>query len=158
MNIGIGDGQFEPDYAFTREEIAVIFAKFSKTWATPYLYTVSQQSIRTIPGLAISTKLSNCHAASRHHDRRFSPKDCATRGEEVAILHCYIKLTIDPATAQGWAKMLPDSISTVKMARSSPAHRPLTVWSISSTQVVRQKLAWSRMATTGTSNLITRLL
>ena len=35
---------------------------------------------------------------------KFNPKASATRAEVSSMLHRYIKLTIDPATAQGWAK------------------------------------------------------
>ena len=35
---------------------------------------------------------------------KFNPKSNATRAEVSSMLHRYIKLTIDPATAQGWAK------------------------------------------------------
>jgi glucan-binding YG repeat protein len=34
---------------------------------------------------------------------RFNPKSSATRAEVSSMLHHYIKLTIDPATVQGWA-------------------------------------------------------
>lgn len=34
---------------------------------------------------------------------RFNPKSVATRAEVSAMLYRYIKLTLDPATAQGWA-------------------------------------------------------
>ena len=36
-------------------------------------------------------------------DNKFHPRVNVTRGEVAAMLHRYIKLTIDPATAQGWA-------------------------------------------------------
>lgn len=34
---------------------------------------------------------------------KFNPKGNATRAEVSSMLHRYVKLTIDPATAQGWA-------------------------------------------------------
>jgi glucan-binding YG repeat protein len=37
-------------------------------------------------------------------DNRFNPKPNATSAEVSSMLHRYIKLTIDPTTAQGWAK------------------------------------------------------
>ena len=42
-----------------------------------------------------------CPFCGRFH---FYPKAGATRAEVAAMLHRYIKLTIDPTTAQGWAK------------------------------------------------------
>ena len=36
-------------------------------------------------------------------DNKFNPKASATRAEVSVMLHRYIKLTIDPDTAQGWA-------------------------------------------------------
>ena len=41
-----------------------------------------------------------CPFCGRFH---FYPKAGATRAEVAAMLHRYVKLTIDPATAQGWA-------------------------------------------------------
>ena len=35
---------------------------------------------------------------------QFNPQSSATRAEVSSMLHRYIKLTIDPSTAQGWAK------------------------------------------------------
>ena len=37
-------------------------------------------------------------------DGRFSPKAGTTRAEAASMLHRYIRLTIDPDTAQGWAE------------------------------------------------------
>ncbi|HWR55722.1 MAG TPA: S-layer homology domain-containing protein [Negativicutes bacterium] len=37
-------------------------------------------------------------------DNKFNPKADATRAEVSAMLHRYVMLTIDPSTAQGWAK------------------------------------------------------
>lgn len=35
---------------------------------------------------------------------KFNPKAAATRAEVAAMLHRYVKLTIEPDTAQGWAR------------------------------------------------------
>jgi len=108
MNMGVGDGQFAPGYAVTREEIAIIFANFSK--ATRYTLPVN----RTAAIYADDSRIGNTYKTAvtamqqagimTDGGSRFNPKDSATRGDMAAMLHRYIKLTIDPATAQGWAK------------------------------------------------------
>ena len=103
MNIGIGDGQFAPGYAVTREEItgdcvarreltvnrtAAIYADDSRIGDTyKTAVTVMQQAGIMMDG-----------------GSRFNPKDSATRGEVAAMLHRYIKLTINRVTTQGWVK------------------------------------------------------
>lgn len=108
MNMGIGNGQFAPDRAVTREEIAVIFANFAK--ATDHTLPVT----RTATIYADASSIGNTNkTAVRPYSigimmggsgSRFNPKAGATRAEVATMLHRYVKLTIDPSTAQGWAK------------------------------------------------------
>ncbi len=105
---GIGNQQFAPDRAITREEIAVIFANYAK--ATGYKLPVT----REITTYADSDSIGNLYKTAvvamqeagimiGDTDNRFNPKSNATRAEVSTMLYRYIKLTIDPATAQGWA-------------------------------------------------------
>jgi glucan-binding YG repeat protein len=105
---GIGNQQFAPDRAITREEIAVVFANYAK--ATSYKLPVTREatayadasSIGSIYKMAV-TAMQQAGIMMGGTDNRFNPKSNATRAEVSSMLHRYIKLTIDPATAQGWA-------------------------------------------------------
>ena len=106
---GIGSQQFAPDRAVTREEIAVIFANYAK--ATGYPLPVAREATAYTDASHIGSTYNAAVAAMQHagimmggSNNRFNPKSNATRVELSVMLHRYIKLTIDPATAQGWAK------------------------------------------------------
>ncbi len=106
---GIGNNQFAPDRAVTREEIAVIFTNYAK--ATSYKLPVTREattyadvsSIGTVYKTAV-TAMQQAGIMMGEQNNKFNPKANATRAEVSAMLHRYIKLTIDPTTAQGWAK------------------------------------------------------
>lgn len=105
---GIGNQQFAPDQAITREEIAVIFANFAK--ATGYKLPVTREATSYADASSIGSTYKTAVTAMQQAgimmggtDNKFSPKSNATRAEVSSMLHRYIKLTIDPATAQGWA-------------------------------------------------------
>lgn len=106
---GIGDGMFAPERAVTREELAIILQNYAK--ATGYILPVTcvgidftdsavipkvyKEAVRAVQQAGIMEgDLNNC----------FNPKASVTRAEVATMLHRYIKLTIDPATAYGWAK------------------------------------------------------
>ena len=106
---GIGNQQFAPDRAITREEIAVIFANYAK--ATGYKLPVTREAATYADASSIGSVYKTAVTAMQQAgimmggtDNRFNPKSNATRAEVSSILHRYIKLTIDPTTAQGWAK------------------------------------------------------
>ncbi len=106
---GIGNQQFAPDRAITREEIAVIFANYAK--ATGYKLPVTREATAYADASSIGSVYKAAVAAMQQagimmggSGNRFNPKSNATRAEVSSMLHRYIKLTIDPATAQGWAK------------------------------------------------------
>ncbi len=106
---GIGNQQFAPDRAITREEIAVIFANYAK--ATGYKLPVTREATTYADASSIGSAYKAAVAAMQQAgimmggtDNRFNPKSNATRAEVSSMLHRYIKLTIDPATALGWAK------------------------------------------------------
>lgn len=105
---GTGSQQFSPDRAVTREEIAVIFANFAK--ATGYTLPVTRtattyadaDSIGNVYKTAI-TAMQQAGIMMGGSGNKFNPKANATRAEVSTMLHRYIKLTVDPATAQSWA-------------------------------------------------------
>ena len=106
---GIGNGKFEPDRAITREEIAVIFANYAK--ATGYKLPVTREAVTYADASSIGsiykaavTAMQQAGIMMGGTSNKFNPKSSATRAEVSSMLHRYIKLTIDPATAQGWAK------------------------------------------------------
>ncbi|MEA4993054.1 MAG: S-layer homology domain-containing protein [Oscillibacter sp.] len=105
---GIGTQQFAPGRAITREEIAVIFANYAK--ATGYTLPVIREAVAYADASSIGSSYSDAVKAMQQagimmggNDKKFNPKSNATRAELSSMLHRYIKLTITPATAQGWA-------------------------------------------------------
>ena len=105
---GIGNNQFAADRAITREEIAVIFANYAK--ATGYKLPVTREATAYADASCIGSACKDAVTAMQQagimmgeQNNKFNPKSNATRAEVSSMLHRYIKLTIDPATAQGWA-------------------------------------------------------
>jgi hypothetical protein len=100
---GIGNGQFAPDRAITREEIAVIFANFAK--ATGYALPVTREATAYADAdrigstyKAVVTAMQQAGIMMGGNGNKFNPKASATRAEVATMLHRYIKLTIDPTT------------------------------------------------------------
>ncbi len=106
---GINKSQFAPERAVTREEIAVILANYAKV--TGYTLPVTREAVSYSDASSIGdiyktvvTALQQAGIIMGEQNNKFNPKTNATRAEVSTMLHRYIKLTIDPATAQGWAK------------------------------------------------------
>ena len=106
---GIGNSQFAPNRAVTRQEIAVILQNYAK--ATGYTLPITREATTYADASSIGSAYKTAVKAMQQAGimmggtgNRFNPKSSATRAEVSAMLHRYIKLTIDPATAQGWAK------------------------------------------------------
>ncbi len=105
---GMGNSKFAPDRAVTREETAAILANYAK--AAGYTLPAIREAVVYGDASAIGTSYSSAVTAMQQEgvmmggkDNKFNPKSSATRAEFSAMLHRYIKLTINPATAQGWA-------------------------------------------------------
>ncbi len=105
---GIGNQQFAPNRAITREEIAVIFSNYAKV--TGYKLPVTREAIAYADASSIGSIYKTAVTAMQQagimmggSGNMFNSKSSATRAEVSSMLHRYIKLTIDPATAQGWA-------------------------------------------------------
>jgi uncharacterized repeat protein (TIGR02543 family) len=105
---GTGNSRFAPDRAITREEIAVIFANYAK--AIGYKLPVTREATTYADAFSIGSYYQTAVTAMQQagimmggNGNKFNPKASATRAEVSSMLHRYIKLTIDPNTAQGWA-------------------------------------------------------
>lgn len=97
---GIGNQQFAPDRVITREEIAVIFANYAK--ATGYKLPVTREATAYVDASSIGsaykvavTAMQQASIMMGDSGNKFKPKSNATRAEISAMLHRYIKLTID---------------------------------------------------------------
>lgn len=106
---GTGYKRFEPGRAITREEIAVIFANFAD--ATGYTLPVTRTAAAYADASDIGSAYEEAVTAMQQAgimmggtNNKFNPKSGTTRAEVCAMLHRYIKLAIDPDTAQGWTK------------------------------------------------------
>ena len=104
---GIGGSQFAPDRAITREEIAVIFTNYAK--ATGYTLPITREATTYADASSIGSAYKDAVKAMQQagimmggSDNKFNPKGNATRAEVSSMLNRYIKLTINPDTAQGW--------------------------------------------------------
>lgn len=100
---GIGNKQFAPDRAITREEIAAIFANFAK--ATGYTLPVSREATTYADASSIGSTYKTAVTAMQQAgimtggtSNKFNPKSNATRAEVSSMLHRYIKLAIPSDT------------------------------------------------------------
>ncbi|WMJ77637.1 MULTISPECIES: S-layer homology domain-containing protein [unclassified Sedimentibacter] len=105
---GIGNQQFAPDRAITREEISAIFANYAR--ATDYQLPVIREAASYMDTASIDSMYRTAVTAMRQagimtgsSGNNFNPKSGATRAEVSTMLHRYIKLTVNPATANSWS-------------------------------------------------------
>ena len=104
---GVGNGKFAPERAITREEIAVIFARYAQYtgYRLPILKGAKTYADSKTIGSAYQmavTAMQEAEIMTGDTAGKFSPKGKATRAEVASMLMRYIKLTITPKTAQGW--------------------------------------------------------
>ncbi len=106
---GISSSRFEPNRGITREEMAVILENYSKTMRyqlpasrSAIIYT-DASSIGSIYADAVKS-MQQAAIMMGESNNKFNPKAIVTRAEVSAMLHRFVKLTIDPTTAQGWAQ------------------------------------------------------
>ena len=104
---GIGNGQFAPDRAITRQEMAMILQNYAR--ATGQALPVTRNAVTFADGSSIGGVYKTAVSAMQQagimmggSGNRFNPNANVTRAEAAAMLLRYVKLTIDPATAQGW--------------------------------------------------------
>ena len=104
---GVGNGKFAPERAITREEIAVIFARYAQYtgYRLPILKGAKTYADSKTIGSAYQmavTAMQEAEIMTGDTAGQFSPKGKATRAEVASMLMRYIKLTNTPKTAQGW--------------------------------------------------------
>ncbi len=102
------DNYINPDGAITREEMAVIMINYVN--ATGFTLPVTREKVIYTDESNISSNCKEAVAALQQagimmgeNMNQFNPRINITRGEFCALMYRYIKLTLDPATAQGWA-------------------------------------------------------
>lgn len=105
---GIGNNQFAPDRPVTREEIAALFSKYAG--ATGYKFPVLRD-LSTYADLASIGKMYRTAVNGMQQSgimvggpgNKFNPKSNATRAEVATMIDRYLRMTINPETAMGWA-------------------------------------------------------
>lgn len=98
---------FAPDQVVARQEMAVIMANYAK--ALDYTTPKTREAVTFADSASIASWAKDSVKAMQRagimngkDGNRFDPKGTATRAEAAAVLHRYVELVIDPATAQGW--------------------------------------------------------
>jgi len=106
---GVGNHIFAPERAVTREEIALILQNYAQ--ATGFTLPVIREAVTFADSSDIGSSYRDAVKAMQQagimmgeQNNNFNPKASATRAEVSSMLYCYVKLTINPAFAQGWAK------------------------------------------------------
>ncbi len=104
-----GNKKSASDRAVTREEMAAIFSNFAKT--SGYTLPVTREAVVYTDASGIGgiyqtavTDVQRAGILQGDSKNQFHPKAEVTRAEFCTMLHRYIKLTIGPATAQGFTK------------------------------------------------------
>lgn len=106
---GVDGNKFEPDRGMTREEVALVLQNYAKAinFNPPVLHDViafaDNDNISDYAKDAVKI-IQQAGIIMGDQNNKFNPKNAVSRGEIAAILQRCIKLTIDPATAQGWTK------------------------------------------------------
>ncbi len=105
---GIGNSKFAPDRSITHEEFALILSNYAK--AAGNTLPVTRQAVAFADDSGIRNTYKEAIKAMQQagimlggDGNKFNPGANATRAGVSTMLHRYIKLTIDPVTAQGWA-------------------------------------------------------
>lgn len=100
---------FAPDSAVTRQEMAVIMANYAK--ALGYTVPKTREAVTFADNANIASWTKDAAKAMQmaglingKDGNRFDPTGTATRAEVAAVLHHYVELVIDPATAQGFTQ------------------------------------------------------
>ena len=100
---------FAPDSAVTRQEMAVIMANYAK--ALGYNVPKTREAVTFADNANIASWAKDAVKAMQmagiingKDSNKFDPTGTATRAEAAAVLHHYVELVIDLATAQGWTQ------------------------------------------------------
>ena len=106
---GTGEGLFRPDAPVTREQMAVILAGYARQmgYSLPaVLGNTGFADSDKISTVAIKevTAMQRAGIVKGKDGNRFDPQGNATRAEISIVLHRFVEIVIDPATANGWGK------------------------------------------------------
>lgn len=100
---------FAPDSAVTRQEMAVIMANYAK--ALGYNVPKTREAVTFADNANIASwakdtvkTMQMAGIINGKDSNKFDPTGTATRAEAAAVLHHYVELVIDLATAQGWTQ------------------------------------------------------
>ena len=100
---------FAPDSAVTRQEMAVIMANYAK--ALGYNVPKTREAVTFADNANIASwakdavkTMQMAGIINGKDSNKFDPTGTATRAEAAAVLHRYVELAIDLATAQGWTQ------------------------------------------------------
>ena len=100
---------FAPDTNISREQMAVIMQNYAK--ALGYTVPKTREAVTFADNGSIGSWAKDAVKAMQmagilngKDGNRFDPQGTATRAEVAAVLHRYVELVIDPATAQGWTQ------------------------------------------------------
>lgn len=103
--LGVGNHLFAPERAVTREEMALILHNYAKT--TRHTMPAIREAITFADSFEIGRSYRDAVQAMQQagimagdQNNKFHPQAKATRAEVAAMLHQYMKLTMDPDTAQ----------------------------------------------------------
>lgn len=106
---GTTDTTFAPDTNISREQMAVIMQNYAK--AMGYTVPKTREAVTFADNSSIGSWAKDAVKAMQmagvlngKDGNRFDPQGTATRAEVAAVLHRYVELVIDPATAQGWTQ------------------------------------------------------
>ncbi len=105
----IGNNQFAPDAAITRQDMAVMMQNYAKAMGCKL--PVSRQKITFADNSGIGsyakdavTAMQQAGIITGRGNNQFAPKQSATRGEAATILRRFVELVIDEDTARGWSR------------------------------------------------------
>lgn len=100
---------FSPDKIITRQELATLMVNYAKVMK--YTLPKTRETIAFADHANIGSWAAEAVKAMQmagvmngKDGNRFDPTSTATRAEVAAMLHRYVELVIDPATAQGWTQ------------------------------------------------------
>ena len=106
---GVDAQRFAPNRPVTREETALILQNYAKT--TGRVLPVTREEVSFADGADIGAAyrdsvkvLQQAGVMMGKQNSRFEPKAPLTRAQAAAALERLVRVSIDPATAQGWAQ------------------------------------------------------
>lgn len=104
---GISNDMFAANMGISREEVALVLQNYAAV--TDYKLPITREMVTYVDDSSISDTYRDAVKAMQQAgimmgrgDNMFNPRSRATRAEVSCMLHRYIKLIINPATAQGW--------------------------------------------------------